>query len=290
MLRPGPAHKSCQRTYETRPINRYDDDVPSHPDRMEMMMMSLLSTESRSTGCLLRNRLPRWLRILPAVAICSLAFSNMTGCDPAASGNDESSATDVEEVPEWVDEPGVEMTPDQRRALDLDERLGFAVIVNRIKDLKLSDSEPPRVLYGTEIFAGELPFVKSRKLRVDSIAEPEGTKVLQVDVGLESPLRLKEYRSQDRDNFIPGPVITDTIGQRYYPIGYIIRDLDGPNRIEVMIDPSKQIRDLKELPTLSRARPQELRLIFRVNRGVTLNSFSYGGRDRLDFEMEVGHR
>lgn len=238
------------------------------------------------------------LRTLATTAACVVAMAGMSGCDPASGNNGQTDGagtaaavdTTGEVIPEWVDERGTPLPDEAWQAIEINNKLGFVVVVNGVKDLKLSDSEPPQVLYGREIFTGELGFVKSRKLRVDSISEPDGMRLVQVDVSIDGPLPLQEFRSQDKDKFIPGPVITDTIGQRYYPIGWVIRDTEGTTRIEVVIDPSKQVRDLKELPRLSRARPQELRLLFRVSKGVTLNSYSYGGRDKYTFEMPVSDR
>ena len=254
--------------------------------------MTASETDTRVQPLAWLARRPRGAgRLLGALALFGLTLTATIGCDPASgSGDGTSTSEPAQEIPEWVDERGEQITPEALRAIEVDNKLGFVVVVNGVKDLKLNDAEPPEVLYGREIFVGDLKFVKSRKLRVDSMNEPEGMRVVQVNVSLDGPLPLNEYRSQDKDQFIPGPVLTDTIGQRYYPIGYIIRDQDGASRIEVVIDPSKQIRDLKELPRLSRARPQELRLIFRVSKGVTLDSYSYGGRDKLTFELPVTDR
>lgn len=202
------------------------------------------------------------------------------GCDDASRGS--SGANYV--IP--MDEPGTAL-PEWETAITLTNRIPRAVNVNMVQDMKYDDSEPHKFTEGRQIFMN-LGYVKAAALRIDGIQEPPGTKIVQIDVSLDGPLPLSDDRGTAADDFIPGPVLLDSIGNAYWPIGYILQaPVGGKDAIEIALDPARQYRDLRSLPALSKNKVQRLTLIFRVNAGVTIESFSYGGHNKRTFTLEI---
>lgn len=111
-------------------------------------------------------------------------------------------------------------------------------------------------------------------LRVDQFSEPQGTVMVQVDVGPQSRASLLG-RSLDAAERVLPPILTDTLGQQYQAVGYIYED---QSTYEIRFTPGEPIRGLAELPTLSRSRAdQKLTLLFTPSAGVQIVTFGLGG-------------
>ncbi len=165
---------------------------------------------------------------------------------------------------------------DELDVIQITPRLGVTLTRNAINGLTLTDEVPPRVIGGWSQIRGS-SYVKSRKLRIQDLVQPDGALAVQVDVSLGSLLELKTLRGIGKDEYVPAPMLQDSIGNSYWPSGYFLKNMDGGYLLETSIDRGGQFKNLNDLPRLSRNKPQKLTLVFFVNAGVTLESFSYGG-------------
>ena len=127
-----------------------------------------------------------------------------------------------------------------------------------------------------------------RNLRVDKYQVTKDTSIVQVDVSLSRPASLLGEAAATVDLISP-PVLIDTNGQRYEPIGYVYEDRKF---IKIRFTPGQPIRALKELDSagvgLSRSRSdQKLVLIFRVSNGIELASFALGNKVLVDVDPPI---
>lgn len=214
----------------------------------------------------------------------------------AGCSDDEGSASGLPSIERQAaeyqiptDEPG---TPDPSLAdhINISDRLpGFSLNVNQVTSLVYDTERNNAILSGREVFT-ETKYVKSQVLRVDRFAEPPDAKIVQVEVSLDGPAPLKSRRETEKGVFAPGPLLGDELGNFYWPVGYVLINRSGDPYYEVQLDPANPMKDLRDMPALSTARPQDLYLIFRVNEGVTLNSYSYGGNEKRTFSLPVSDR
>lgn len=230
----------------------------------------------------LRHQASGWLKT--ALCLCAALAPmtvGLTGCSDPSSNY---------ATIEYVVEDGGKGTPldAPETVIEISNKLGFAVSLNQVNGslLKYSDTVPPEVIRGEQTFAST-SYVKSKALRLASIQQPSGTKLIQVDVSLRGELPLKSMTSSATAEWNPAPILHDNIGQYYHPIGYILKSESGKNKTTVSVDPGKPIKDLRQLPVLSRSKPETLKLIFRVNDGVTLTGFSYAGKNLRTFTLAV---
>lgn len=121
-------------------------------------------------------------------------------------------------------------------------------------------------------------------LRVDAFARSQDTRIVQVDVGLQSRLSVLGRAFQTATGVVP-PVLVDSLGRRYTAIGWVFDD--GSN-VEVRFTPGNPIRGISEIPNLSRARTdQRLVLLFQVNASAEIRHFALGTRIIADFDPPV---
>lgn len=219
-------------------------------------------------------------RITFAAAAAALPLIFLTGCGDSGAGSIASQAAQYQ-IP--TDEPGKPF-PQATEAIYVTNRMGFTVSLNTVTDLDVNETN--EVLKGHQRFKGH-QWVKSEALRVEDFAEPPATNIVQVNVSLDGPLPLKSIRHTVKGQFSPGPVLGDDIGNFYWPIGYVYENNSGEEYTEVMLDPANPMRDLRDMPTLSQSRPAQMKLVYRVNKGVTLTSYSYGGKEKLTFQLPV---
>lgn len=103
-------------------------------------------------------------------------------------------------------------------------------------------------------------------LRVGAFAEPRDIRIVQADVGRDSPLALNGSVFQSLSGN-QAPMLVDEQGQLYPPVGYIcVEDANS----YIGFTPGQPITDLSKLPfTVSRSRAeQDTYLIYRVSGGV----------------------
>lgn len=105
-------------------------------------------------------------------------------------------------------------------------------------------------------------------LRVGAFAEPRDIRIVQADVGRDSPLALNGSVFQSLSGN-QAPMLVDERGQLYPPVGYIcVEDANS----YIGFTPGQPITDLSKLPfTVSRSRAvQDVFLIYRVSGGVKI--------------------
>ena len=107
-----------------------------------------------------------------------------------------------------------------------------------------------------------------RNLRISGFAESSDVRIVQVDVGRDSPLALNGEAFQNLTGN-QAPMLVDEDGQRYPPVGYIC--VEDANTF-IGFTPGRPISDLSSLPfTVSRSRPnQETFFVYRVSAGVKI--------------------
>ncbi len=116
------------------------------------------------------------------------------------------------------------------------------------------------------------------QLRVTSFQPPDGTTIVQVDVGPAARTTILG-QSLDKAESVLSPMLIDTLGQRYECVGYVYQD---QSKVEIRFTPGSTIRALAELPALSRSRSdQSLMLLFTPSKGVQIRSFNLGSREKV---------
>lgn len=156
-------------------------------------------------------------------------------------------------------------------------RLPFTLQDGTLRILEISSEGDKVVINGEEKFELTYPTQKSqgleKALRIERFQTNADTNIVQVDVDATSKASLLGKAAEAATGIMP-PVLIDTNGQRYEPIGYVYYD---EQYITIRFTPGEPIRALKEVPTLSKSRPaQKLTLIFRVSYGATVDRFALG--------------
>ncbi|MEQ9095312.1 MAG: CvpA family protein [Phycisphaerales bacterium] len=111
-------------------------------------------------------------------------------------------------------------------------------------------------------------------LRVGGFAQSRDVRIVQVDVGRDSPLALNGPVFQNLDGN-QAPMLVDDQGQLYPPVGYIC--IEDANTY-IGFTPGQPITDLSRLPfTVSQSRAvQETYFIYRVSGGVNIQAMVAG--------------
>lgn len=120
-----------------------------------------------------------------------------------------------------------------------------------------------------------------RSLRIERFAVTDDTVIVKIDVSLPSRTSLLGQAAASVDRILP-PLLTDTNGQSYQPVGFIYKD---STKVQIRYTPGQPIRALTETPSLSRSRPdQQLTLIYRVSLGVSVNKFVLGSKVIAEYD------
>lgn len=185
-------------------------------------------------------------------------------CEAVLSGMGETSLT-VGALPDFVG----------ARPLD-DADISLS---NTIRPVTVSSNQLPGTIKESNKFlvSGDGHFKKgrgfiSRALRIKGIDEPAGTRIVQLNVSrgrsadIFGPLR-------DRAGAKARPVLIDSQGHQYSPIGFIHVNPEG---VRIFLDPARGIGSADDLPHLPTTGDQELRLVFRVTDSVTIVGFRLG--------------
>jgi len=216
-----------------------------------------------------------------------LAPAVMPGCDESSG-----SSAAVDEA-QYVVPTDVIGTPIADTSFILaDSRIPGGRLTSTIASkMNLTDDKPRKIIDGHQIFSKDQyqTYINSPTLRLDRFAAPGDAVIILVNVGAESPFPLKPVSSAERDKFVPSPMLHDSIGITYWPVGYVYKDLDNET-LDINIDLSRQFKNLNRIPPLSRSKRQELTLIYQVNRGVNLTAISYGGREKQTFNFAPDNR
>lgn len=119
-----------------------------------------------------------------------------------------------------------------------------------------------------------------RNVIVDRFAPSGDVVIVRVNVSPDSAASMLGRAARSVDRVLP-PQLIDTNGTAYPAVGWIYQD---NNIIEFNYDPSKPIRGTAEIPyTISSSRTdQNLTLIFRVSKGVSLDYYAIGSKVIVD--------
>ncbi len=166
------------------------------------------------------------------------------------------------------------------------ERLPFNGQFNRSKRGQLDVTQENKIIGGEEKFskADYSEVGLQENLRVFEFGRTNDTRIVQVDAGVQSRLSLLGRAFQKAESVVP-PVLVDSLGRQYQPIGYVFQSGDD---VTVRFTPGDPIRGLAQIPSLSTSRTdQQLILLFRVNSGAELVNFAIGGRAASTFSPTV---
>ena len=173
--------------------------------------------------------------------------------------------------------PPVGPPPDLAGARPLDDA-DFSVS-HTIRPVVVSSNQLPGTIKESNKFlvSGDALFkmgrgLISRALRIKGIDQPAGTRIVQLNVSrgrsadIFGPLR-------DRAGAKARPVLIDSQGHHYSPIGFIHVNPEG---VRIFLDPGRGIASADDLPHLPTTGEQELRLVFRVTDNITIVGFRLG--------------
>lgn len=183
-------------------------------------------------------------------------------------------------------------TSDARAPLDESDEHG-GVQINRYLDYVIQRGEERGLTLNenNSIVDGEAAFEPERlkrnnaaidrALRVDRFTTREDTVVLKVDIVAGRRTSILGRSFDTALNVVP-PVLVDSNGQQYEPVGYLYED---NQMIKIRFTPQQPMRGLSELPApLSKSRPdQKVKLIFMVSQGVTIERFQIGPEVIMDW-------
>lgn len=176
-----------------------------------------------------------------------------------------------------VTTPGTSGSPfgEENGGLEISRMMGFTLQRGNERGLQLNEANS--VVDGEAVFRPEDLKQQGRveaALRVDKFTTREDTVVVKVDITAGNRTSLLG-RSLDTALTVVPPVLVDSNGQQYEPVGYIYRD---NQLVKVRFTPQQPIRGLSELPApLSKSRPdQQVELVFMVSFGVTIERFQIG--------------
>ncbi len=229
----------------------------------------------------------QWRKVI-AIAGCVFSLAMiLVGCgDADESGEPKVTADNFQLV---YDTKGTPIAGAEQ-FIGVNERIrGANLSANRVQSLKYTSGDVKTLVSGRQTFTGKGAYVKSKKLRITEYFRPEGSRVVQVVVSLGSPFALKRPESAQSGAFEPAPVLQDNIHNSYWPFGFTYESkMSGDSSIVIDLQPATQFKELVSLPRLSRNKPAVLTLLYYVNEGVTIESFSYGGyAPKYTFSIEV---
>jgi len=123
---------------------------------------------------------------------------------------------------------------------------------------------------GMAIFKRERTFVSSA-LRIDSFYEPDGTRVVQVDISRGTPGSIFSAAAQQAaEGSIP--MLVDSNGNTYSAVGYLY---EKPQGVEIRIEPATGLT-ADQIPHLPSSGDQKLRVIFYVSVNSQIIGLQFG--------------
>ncbi|MCP3902800.1 MAG: CvpA family protein [Planctomycetes bacterium] len=111
----------------------------------------------------------------------------------------------------------------------------------------------------------------SRKLKIQAIYEPKGTRVVRVDVSRGEAADIFRFFLQEGDD--ADLALVDVSGEEYRPIGYFYESSAG---YKLSLDPANRIRAANELPSPATGGNHKLEVLFYVTENTTLTGFRFG--------------
>jgi len=138
---------------------------------------------------------------------------------------------------------------------------------------------------------GEFPAKAGRRvskgLKVKGIFEPEGTRVVQLNISRgRSPVDIWDSAAREQAGADAGLFLVDAEGRSYAPIGYFWKRRNE-GEVEIMIDPIKGVRSISNFPSQGAASVDELYAIFRVGERSTLKAIRLGEIQIANADLDV---
>lgn len=119
-----------------------------------------------------------------------------------------------------------------------------------------------------------------RKLQVESFASTPDTGIIQIEMATNSKMSLLG-RSMETAESILQPVIADSQGNLYEPVGFVYSD---GRVVQIRFTPGQPLRALSQIPALSSAKQnQTLFLIYRPTKGARITRFLLGSKEVATF-------
>lgn len=163
----------------------------------------------------------------------------------------------------------------------------FVLQDGTLQSLEISTEGTKEVIGGVEKL--ELTYEEKvrgieRSLRIERFATTPDTVTVQIDVGMNSRYSLLSPVAMEAPPTAP-PLLWDDNNQTYEAIGYVYYD---ETMITISFKPGEPIREMNQLPTLSKSRPaQKLTLIYRVSQGAKIKAFAVGDKAIAQFNPLV---
>ena len=156
------------------------------------------------------------------------------------------------------------------------------------RTINLTDEPDNKITDGDQMFLsteiGTPP--TERNLQVRDFDSTPDTQMVQLEVSVGRKGCWATHPTAALKDDAPA-VLVDTNGVRYEPLGYIHKDA-GNGNVRIRFKPSDPIGAIKNLPTVTRSRPQDtLTLLYRVSKGVKLKYFGVGNTAIIEWKPAV---
>lgn len=153
---------------------------------------------------------------------------------------------------------------------EVSSKLPMSLSYNMRGGLSIDDEN--FVTYGIAQFDTNMRNVGvSKSLRVTDFFEPEGTRIVQLNVARGAVIDSEKYRRDNRAN--EAIVLVDKAGMTFRPIGYVLK---GPQNTDILIEPTQPIMSIEAMPKLPSAGTTTMRLLFRIPIGAVLREVRVG--------------
>ncbi len=165
---------------------------------------------------------------------------------------------------------------------------------NKIDPLQLSTNDLPGMResdgYLTE---GRGTFPRSagvrvnRSLQVKGILEPEGTRVLRLNISRgKSPVNIWDSKAREEAGDSAGLLLVDEQGRTFAPIGFFW-ERRNDSEVDIVIDPVKGIPTVGDFPSLSSSGVDDLYALYRVSVGSKIKAIRLGELQIANVDLEV---
>ncbi|MGA1400608.1 MAG: hypothetical protein ACO38P_09485, partial [Phycisphaerales bacterium] len=167
-------------------------------------------------------------------------------------------------------------------------------ITNKIDPLQISTNDLPGMRetdsYLTE---GRGTFPRSagvrvnRSLQVKGILEPEGTRVLRLNISRgKSPVNIWDSKAREEAGAGASLMLVDEQGRTFSPIGYFW-ERRNDSEIDIVIDPVRGIPTVGDFPSLSSSGVDDLYALYRVSLGSKIKAIRLGEIQIANVDLEV---
>ncbi len=209
---------------------------------------------------------PRFLQIKNArLEVRINQIQNIPSCNAIMRGRGSGPSITVES---FAGVPRLPISRNPSNAISLTASTSpVSTSTNKARRIKHIDN---KLSEGMAIFSRERTNVSSA-LRIDSFYEPDGTRVVQVDISRGSPGSIFSAAAQQAAEGSV-PMLVDSTGHTYSAVGYLY---EKPQNIEIRIEPATGLT-AEQIPHLPSSGDQKLRVIFYVSENSQIIGLQYG--------------